>query len=116
VASPVRPSIEAVFGALADGTRRAIVERLLSEGELAVGDLAAPFAISSPAISRHLRVLEEAGLIARRAEQQKRLIRARPEALDLAADWIARQRAHWNAALDRLERALAKDTPKRRKS
>ncbi len=112
---PRRPSLEGVFGALADPTRRAIVERLLARGELSVGDVAAPFAISMPAISRHLRVLEEAGLIERRVERQWRFVRARPEALDLAQSWITRQRAHWNAALDRLETALAAETPKRRK-
>lgn len=111
----LRP-LDHVFGALADPTRRAIVERLVTQGELAAGDIARPFAISLPAISRHLRVLEAAGLIERRAEKQRRLIRAKPEALALAQDWIERQRVHWNAALDRLEAAIAADTAKRRKS
>jgi DNA-binding transcriptional ArsR family regulator len=97
---------------LADPTRRAIVERLMARGEAAAGDIAGNFAISFPAISRHLRVLEAAGLIERRAERQKRLVRARPEALALAQSWIERQRAHWNAALDRLEAALAAETEK----
>jgi DNA-binding transcriptional ArsR family regulator len=108
--------LDSVFGALADPTRRAIVERLLAKGELAVGDIAAPFAISMPAISRHLAVLQRAGLIERRAERQRRFIRARPEALAAAESWIASQRAHWAAALDRLETVLAAETPKRRKS
>ncbi len=111
-----RPSLESVFGALADPTRRAIVERLLARGELSVGDIAAPFSISMPAISRHLQVLERAGLIERRIERQWRLIRARPEALVPLESWVARQRAHWNAALDRLDAVLAAETPKRRKS
>ncbi len=114
--SPSRPTLETVFGALADPTRRAIVERLLARGELSVGDIAAPFAISMPAISRHLQVLERAGLIERRIERQFRLIRARPEALAPLESWVARQRAHWNAALDRLDAVLAAETPKRRKS
>jgi len=110
------PALDSVFGALADPTRRAIVERLLAQGELAVGDIAAPFDMSMPAISRHLAVLQRAGLIERRAERQRRLIRARPEAFDEAESWINRQRAHWNSALDRLEAVLAADTPKGRKS
>ena len=108
--------LDGVFAALSDPTRRAIVERLVTRGELAAGEIAEPFDISLPAISRHLRVLEEAGLVERRADKQKRLIRAKPEALTLAQDWIDRQRAHWNVALDRLEAAIAADTTKRRKS
>jgi DNA-binding transcriptional ArsR family regulator len=107
--------LDSVFAALADPTRRAIVERLIARGELAAGDIAGNFAISFPAISRHLRVLEEAGLIARRAEKQMRLVRAKPETLALAQSWIEQQRAHWTAALDRLEAALAAETPKRRR-
>jgi len=108
--------LDSVFGALADPTRRAIVERLLARGELAVGDLAAPFAISPPAISRHLQVLERAGLVERRTDRQWRRIRARPQSLALAQSWIERQRAHWTAALDRLEAVLAAETPQRRKT
>ncbi len=108
--------LDDVFSALADPTRRAIVERLLAQGELAAGDVAAPFAISLPAISRHLKVLENAGLIERRAEAQRRLIRAKPEALTLAQNWIESQRVHWNKALDRLEAVLAAETPKERKT
>ncbi|MGB6400629.1 MAG: metalloregulator ArsR/SmtB family transcription factor, partial [Bradyrhizobium sp.] len=68
------PPLEDVFAALADPTRRAIVERLVGSGELSVGDVAAPFAISGPAITRHLQVLERAGLIERRAERQWRYV------------------------------------------
>ncbi|MGG6496626.1 UNVERIFIED_CONTAM: metalloregulator ArsR/SmtB family transcription factor, partial [Bacteroidetes bacterium 56_B9] len=75
------PHLDDIFGALADPTRRAIVERLAAEGELSVGEVAAPFAISTPAITRHLQVLERAGLIERRVERQWRLIRVRPKAL-----------------------------------
>jgi DNA-binding transcriptional ArsR family regulator len=108
--------LDTIFGALADPTRRAIVERLIARGELAVGDIAEPFAISTPAISRHLQVLERAGLIERRVEKQWRLIRIRRDALATVESWIAKQRAHWNSALDRLEAVIAADTPKRRKS
>jgi len=73
--------LDALFAALADPTRRAIVERLLAKGEMSVGDIAAPFAITHPAISRHLHVLEHAGLIERRIERQWRMVRVKPDAL-----------------------------------
>jgi DNA-binding transcriptional ArsR family regulator len=110
------PQLDHLFAALADPTRRAIVERLLSAGELNVGDVAAPFAISTPAISRHLRVLERAGLIERRVERQWRFVRVRTEALSSVENWLARQRRHWTAALDRLEALASAQTPKRKKS
>jgi len=110
------PLLDRQFAALADSTRRAIVERLLVTGELSVGDVAAPFAISSPAISRHLQVLERAGLIERRIERQWRFVRLCPDALAPLDSWLSRQRQHWTAALDRLEAAAAAHTPKRRKS
>jgi DNA-binding transcriptional ArsR family regulator len=110
------PPLDTVFAALADPTRRAIVERLLAAGELTVGEIAAPFAISTPAISRHLHVLERAGLVERRVERQYRIIRVRPDALAPVETWLSRQRRHWDAALDRLEAAAAARTSKRRKS
>ena len=110
------PPLDDLFGALADPTRRAIVERLLSSGELSVGDVAAPFDISTPAISRHLQVLERAGLIERRVERQWRYVRVRAEALAPIESWISRQRRHWSAALDRLEALASAQTPKRKKS
>jgi len=108
--------LDAVLAALADPTRRAIVERLLARGEMTVGDVAEPFRISGPAISRHLRVLEDAGLIERRVERQWRIVRANPAALRGVETWLERARRHWSAALDRLEAAAARDTPQRRKS
>jgi DNA-binding transcriptional ArsR family regulator len=110
------PPLDDIFGALADPTRRAIVERLLAAGELSVGDVAAPFDISSPAVSRHLQVLERAGLIERRVERQWRYVRVRADALAPIENWISRQRRHWSAALDRLEALAAVQTPKRKKS
>jgi DNA-binding transcriptional ArsR family regulator len=110
------PPLDDVFAALADPTRRAIVERLLAAGELSVGDVAAPFAISGPAITRHLHVLERAGLIERRVERQWRFVRVRADALMPVESWLSRQRRHWTAALDRLEALAAAQTPKRRKS
>jgi DNA-binding transcriptional ArsR family regulator len=113
---PLPHALDAVFAALSDPTRRAIVERLTVKGELRVGDIAAPFKISAPAISRHLQVLERAGLIERRVEQQRRIVRVLPEALAPAQSWFARQHRHWSDALDRLEAVVAAETPKRRKS
>ena len=110
------PPLDDVFAALADPTRRAIAERLLAAGELSVGEVAAPFAISGPAITRHLQVLERAGLIERRVERQWRFVRVRAEALTPVESWLSRQRRHWTAALDRLEALAAAQTPKRRKS
>ncbi|HLG80341.1 MAG TPA: metalloregulator ArsR/SmtB family transcription factor [Bradyrhizobium sp.] len=116
MATPQAPRLDGVFAALADPTRRKIVERLLAAGELSVGDVAAPFAISTQAISRHLQVLERAGLIERRVERQWRYVRMRGDALEPVESWLSRQRRYWTAALDRLETTAAEQTPKRRKS
>jgi DNA-binding transcriptional ArsR family regulator len=114
--APETTRLDGVFAALADPTRRAILERLLAEGELTVGAIAAPFGITTPAISRHIQVLEQAGLVERRVERQWRLIRVLPNALDRVESWLARQRRHWIDALDQLEAMVAAETPKRRKS
>lgn len=100
------PQIDQVFGALADPTRLAIVERLMREGEKSTGDLAKPFAMSKPAISRHIRVLEESGLIERRVDRQFRMCRIRDDALNGVSSWIEEQRRFWNASFDRLEKLL----------
>lgn len=113
---PAAPTLDHVFAALADPTRRAIVERLLAEGEKTVGDVAKPFRISAPAVTRHLQVLESAGLIEKRIDRQFRLVRARPEALRPVGSWFERQQRHWSDAFDRLEAIIAAETPKRRKS
>ena len=113
---PAAERLDTVHSALADPTRRAIVERLLARGELTVGDIAEPFRISAPAISRHLRVLEHAGLIERRVDRQWRFVRVRADALRPIENWVARARRHWSDALDRLEAVAAQETPKRRKS
>lgn len=80
--------LTAVFAALADETRFAIVNRLLADGELPVGAIAAPFSVTAPAISRHLRVLESAGLVERRIDRQRRMIRVCPEALAIIGEWL----------------------------
>ena len=90
------------FAALADPTRRAILERL-SRGEASVSDLSEPFEISLPAISRHLKVLESSGLIARSRSAQSRPARIKPEALREATEWLDRYRRFWDASFDRLD-------------
>ena len=89
------------FAALADPTRRAILTRL-SEGEATVNELAAPFEMSLQAISKHLKVLEKAGLISRGKDAQYRPCRLESEPLDGAVDWIARHRSVWEARFDQL--------------
>lgn len=98
--------LSATFSALADPTRRAILARL-SAGEATVGELAQPFDISLPAISRHLKVLESAGLIARGREAQWRPCRLQPRPLQEVDGWLARYRAFWEGGLDRMEAYLA---------
>ncbi|BCH22819.1 ArsR/SmtB family transcription factor [Mesorhizobium sp. L-8-3] len=97
--------LSAQFAALADPTRRAILARL-SEGETSVNDLAAPFAMSLPAISRHLKVLENAGLVSRSRTAQWRPARLEPLAMKDMADWIDRYRHFWESSFDRLDAYL----------
>ena len=97
--------LSVVFSALADPTRRAILARL-SEGEAPVKELAAPFELSGPAITKHLNVLERAGLISRGREGQMRPCRLEPRALAPAAEWIDQYRAMWEERLDRLDAYL----------
>ncbi len=97
------------FSALADPIRLDIVERLMTRGELAAGDLAEGYDVSAPAISRHLRVLRDAGLIVQRAEGTRRIYRARPEGLRVIADWTTDRRAFWESSLDRLDAALQEE-------
>src|SRR3712207_4804362 len=94
-----------IFSALADPTRRAILARLL-EGDATVSELAEPFEISLPAISRHLKVLEAAGLITRSRTAQWRSSSLRAEPLQEAMDWMEPYRKFWDANLDRLEQHL----------
>ena len=93
--------LDATFAALADATRRAILLRL-AHGEATVNELAAPFSISLPAISRHLKVLERAGLISRGRNGQFRPCRLEAERLDGATDWIEHNRQIWTDRLDQL--------------
>jgi DNA-binding transcriptional ArsR family regulator len=98
-------TLDRTFAALADPTRRAILARL-AKGEAHVGALVEPFPISGPAISRHLRVLEHAGLIEREADAQWRICRLRPAGLRAAHDWLDDYRAFWEESLDRLAELL----------
>jgi DNA-binding transcriptional ArsR family regulator len=100
-------SLDRTFAALADPTRRAILARL-AQGEAHVGALVEPFPISGPAISRHLRVLEHAGLIEREANAQWRICRLRPAGLRAAHDWLDQYRTFWEESLDRLAELLEK--------
>ena len=93
------------FAALADPTRRAILARL-ADGEATVNELAEPFDVSLQAISRHLKVLERAGLISRGRDAQYRPCRLEAESLDVAADWIQRHRVVWEDRFDRLEQHI----------
>jgi DNA-binding transcriptional ArsR family regulator len=93
--------LSTTFAALADPTRRAILARL-AQGDTHVGDLARPFSISGPAVSRHLRVLENAGLISREADARWRLCRLRSAPLQQASGWLESYAAHWERSLDRL--------------
>jgi DNA-binding transcriptional ArsR family regulator len=97
--------LSAVFGALADPTRRAILARL-TEGDAAVAEIAAPFKVTQPAISRHLKVLEEAGLISRRRRATARLSHLEPAPLREATAWLARYQEYWDERHDRLEALL----------
>jgi DNA-binding transcriptional ArsR family regulator len=99
-----------LFAALADPTRRAILARLL-EGDAPVKDLAQPFELSGPAITKHLKVLERVGLISRSREGQQRPCRLEARALLPAADWIEQYRAMWEAQLDRLDAYLKSVAP-----
>jgi DNA-binding transcriptional ArsR family regulator len=94
--------LSATFAALADPTRRAILARL-AEGEASVGELAAPFAISGPAITKHLKVLERAGLISRGRAAQQRPARLEAAALQAAAGWLGEYRRFWEGQFDRLD-------------
>lgn len=97
--------LDRTFAALADPTRRAIVARL-AQGEATVSDLARPFAMSLPAVSKHLRVLEEAGLLVRRRDGRVHRCRLVPDRMARASDWMDRTRETWERRLDRLARHL----------
>ena len=98
-------SLDAVFGALADPIRRGILEQL-SQNEATVGELSKPYRVSAPAISRHLRVLERAGLIEREKHGRNHRCRLRTNPIDEAQAWITKHRAFWERQFDNLETYL----------
>ncbi|PSJ53739.1 ArsR/SmtB family transcription factor [Kumtagia ephedrae] len=98
-------ALDQSFAALADPTRRAIIARL-AEGEATVQDLARPFSISQPAISRHLKVLEEAGLIETRIKGTARPRRLKPDAVEALWDWLGQYRALWETQFQKLDAVL----------
>ncbi len=107
--------LSTTFAALADPTRRAILARLLS-GERSVTELAEPFDMSMPAVSKHIRMLERAGLIARRRDAQWRWCRIQGDPLKDVVDWAEHYRHTWEERLDRLERYLQRAKAKEEKS
>jgi DNA-binding transcriptional ArsR family regulator len=102
----MQDGLSATLSALADPTRRAILARL-AEGEATVNELAAPFEISLPAVSRHLKVLEAAGLISRGREAQWRPCRLEAAALRDVDDWLARYRRFWTGSFDKMDAYIA---------
>ncbi len=111
---PAHDRLTPTFAALADPTRRAILARLIF-GEASVTQLAAPFDMSMPAISKHLKVLERAGLIARGHEAQWRPCRLEAAPLKDVADWVAHYRRFWTESLDRLDDYLHEIQKKEKK-
>ncbi len=105
--------LPSTFAALGDATRFAIVERLLSEGELSAGQLQDGLAISPPAVSRHLKVLRQSGLVNRRIDKQRRIYSARPEAVQSIGAWTMSHREFWTKSLDRLELALKQESSRK---
>lgn len=99
------PDLDAVFAALADPTRRAILARLAG-GDASVNEIAAPFEISQPAVSKHLKVLERAGLIERDVDRQRRPARLNAEPMGAAVQWLEEFREFWSASFDQLDGLL----------
>ncbi|MBZ0216882.1 MAG: metalloregulator ArsR/SmtB family transcription factor [Fimbriimonadaceae bacterium] len=98
-------NLDSIFAALADPTRRAILSRL-AEGQASVNEIAAPFQMSQPAVSKHLKVLERAGLIERDVDEQRRPARLKAEYMAAAADWLAEFKEFWGTRFDQLDDVL----------
>jgi DNA-binding transcriptional ArsR family regulator len=108
-------AVDAVFSALGDPTRRRIVERL-ARGSLTVGEIASGFAMSAPAITKHLKILERSGVVSRRVEGRVHHCKLEARAMRAAALWIENQERFWNAALDRLDVELTGTNHRKRSS
>jgi DNA-binding transcriptional ArsR family regulator len=100
-----QPNLDAVFAALADPTRRAILSRL-ADGQASVNEIAAPFEISQPAVSRHLKVLERAGLISRDVDEQRRPAKLKAETMAAAVEWLSEFKESWEGSFDQLDDIL----------
>jgi DNA-binding transcriptional ArsR family regulator len=98
-------NLDAVFAALADPTRRAILSRLAA-GEASVNEIAAPFEMSQPAVSKHLKVLEQAGLIERDVDKQRRPARLKAERMAAAVSWLEKFKQFWSSSFDQLDGLL----------
>jgi len=98
--------LDAIFSALADPTRREILSRLV-EGEASVNEIAAPFEMSQPAISRHLKVLEKAGLVEREIDKQRRPVRLKAKNMKIAIGWLNEFKAFWGTSFDQLDNVLS---------
>ena len=98
-------NLDAIFAALADPTRRAILSRLV-DGQASVNEIAAPFEMSQPAVSRHLKVLERAGLIERDIDEQRRPARLNAQTMAAAVDWLDEFKAFWGTSFDQLDNVL----------
>jgi DNA-binding transcriptional ArsR family regulator len=105
-----QPDLDRLFSALSDPTRRAIVARLARQGEATISDLARPFAMSLPAISKHVRVLERAGLLERQVRGREHRCRLQPRPLKEAVDWLTEYRRYWEGQMDALSRYLESET------
>jgi DNA-binding transcriptional ArsR family regulator len=103
--APRHQHLDAVFAALADPTRRAILSRLAA-GEASVNEIAAPFEMSQPAVSKHLRVLERAGLIERDIDKQRRPARLKAEPMAAAVSWLEEFKQFWSSSFDQLDGLL----------
>ncbi len=98
-------NLDAIFAALADPTRRAILSRLV-DGQASVNEIAAPFEMSQPAVSRHLKVLERAGLIERDIDEQRRPARLKAQTMAAAVGWLTEFEAFWGTSFDQLDNVL----------
>lgn len=106
--------LDAIFSALADPTRRRMIERL-ARGAMSVGEMSQGFALSQPGISKHVKVLERAGLLKREIVGRVHRCKLEPKAIETAGAWVDRQRRFWNAALDRLDAYLERESAKSKK-
>jgi DNA-binding transcriptional ArsR family regulator len=105
-------TLDSVFAALSDPTRRHIVERLARTDQLTAGAIAADFAISLPAVSKHLKVLERCGLLRRKIVGREHHCRLNPRAMRTATDWLEAQERFWNAGFDKLDELLSRTSDK----